>query len=348
MGCVLAQGARWPGAVGVSGGADSLALLFLLADWAAKAQEQPPIVLTVDHGLQRDSKAVAESVAARAKARGLSTHILRWRGRKPQTDIERAARDARYRLMGEWCRANGIGCLFVAHSLEDQAETFLLRLMRGSGVDGLAAMGPVGPCPARGCEDVRLARPFLAIPRSKLRGFLANQDESWFEDEMNTDKRFARARLRADWPALQDMGFSADRIAAAARHLARARAALDRDTRELLVRATRTKARTVLLDTNVIAASSEEISLRAVAQVLMQVSGRVYRPRFDRLERLVAAIRSHSLKGGRTLHGCCIRPAPKRFACFGAGTLSVTREAGRRKNAAGSREFSDVKVSNSP
>lgn len=326
---VLARGAAWPGAVGVSGGADSLALMFLLADWAAKAGLESPVVLTVDHGLQPGSKSVAEDVAARARRYGLAAHVLSWTARKPRADIERAARDARYRLMGDWCRRNRVHCLFVAHSIEDQAETFLLRLMRGSGVDGLAAMAPVGPLPAHNCESLLLARPLLGFPRAGLREFLANRGEAWFEDEMNVDRRFARACLREHWPALRKIGFSAERIAGAAGHLARARAALDRDTNGLLDRASRVENRAVLVDADAITAAPEEISLRALARVLMQVSGRIYRPRFDRLEQLVAAVRYHDLRGGRTLHGCCIKPASKRLACFGPRTLSITPEAGR-------------------
>ena len=232
--------------------------------------------------------------------------------------------------MGDWCRRNGIRCLFVAHSMDDQAETFLLRLMRGSGVDGLAAMALVGRYPVPEREDLLLARPLLSVPRTRLRGYLLKRGEDWFEDKMNTDDRFARVRLRESWPALRDMGFSAERISAAARHLARARIVLDRDTRDLLDRASRVDGATVFLDADTVTAAPEEIGLRALAQVLMQVSGQFYRPRFDRLERLIAAIRLGNLRGGRTLHGCYIKPASKRLACFGPGTLSVTPEGGAR------------------
>jgi tRNA(Ile)-lysidine synthase len=342
---VLAEGAEWPGAVGVSGGADSVSLLFLLAGWAADTGRQAPVALTVDHGLQPGSQRLAEDVAARVRSLGLTAHVLQWNGRKPRADIERAAREARYRLMAAWCRKHGIRCLFVAHSMDDQAETFLLRLMRGSGVDGLAAMARVARYPAPDCENLLLARPLLTVPRAKLRGYLRSRGETWLEDGMNADRRFARVRLRDSWPALREMGFSSERIASAARHLARARLALERDARDLLDRASRFDGRTVWLDGEAIAAAPDEIGLRVLAQALMQVSGQAYRPRFERLERLIAAVRFHNLKGGRTLHGCCIRPAPKRLACFGPRTLSVTAEAARTARPQ-SGEISDVKVSN--
>jgi tRNA(Ile)-lysidine synthase len=151
MAKVAALGAQWPGAVAVSGGGDSIALMLLLAAWA-RAQETPaPIVLTVDHGLRKGSARDARNVLARSKAAGLEAHVLTWRGNKPSADIEAAARDARYRLLGMWCLAHRIRSLYVAHSLEDQAETFLLRLARGSGIDGLSAMAPVARFPSPGC-----------------------------------------------------------------------------------------------------------------------------------------------------------------------------------------------------
>jgi tRNA(Ile)-lysidine synthase len=323
---VFAGGGDWPGAVGVSGGADSLALLFLLAGWVGETGKPPPVVLTVDHGLQPDSRRVAQEVVQRARALDLTPHVLRWTGRKPASDVEAAAREARYRLMGNWCRGHGINCLYVAHSRDDQAETFLLRLMRGSGVDGLAAMTVVAPFPAANCENLRLARPLLSVSRSSLRSYLAARGEGWFEDDMNADPRFARARLRKDWPFLEKLGFSAERVAAAARHLGRARAALDQAGTDLLVRACRWQGEQVFLDTRAMAAAPEEIALRALARVLMDVSGRFYRPRFERLERLAAAVRSNDVRGGRTLHGCCIGPASKRDACFGPWTLRIVRE----------------------
>jgi tRNA(Ile)-lysidine synthase len=323
----LAAGAEWPAAVAVSGGADSLALLFLLAEWAVAQGQPQPVLLTVDHGLQPESQRVASELVKHATEQGLKGHVLRWAGRKPLTDIEAAAREARYRLMGAWCRKNGLRCLFVAHTLEDQAETFLMRLMRGSGVDGLAAMAPVAPFPLPACEGLRIARPLLTVHRARLRTFLVARKEAWFDDPMNADPRFTRARLRKAWPTFLELGLSADRVAAAAGHLARARLALDGAASELLARASRSEGAGAYLDALAISAAPEEIGLRALARVLMKVSGRPYRPRFDRLERLAVAIRLGKLKGGRTLHGCCIRPAPKRLACFGLQTVHVAPEA---------------------
>jgi len=325
------QGASWPGAVAVSGGADSMALLLLLSEWARKNRRPPPVVLTVDHGLRPGSARDAARVTARAEGWGLEAHVLSWAGRKPQANIESAARAARYRLMGSWCRAAGLKCLYLAHTMDDQAETFLLRLARGSGVDGLAAMTEVSPFPSPGCEGLRVARPLLGIPRPRLRAFLETRAETWLEDPMNSDPRFARVRLRAAWSTLEGLGLSATRVAGAARHLARARAALVHDADALLARASIARGGCVLADADQLAAAPEEIGLRALAGLLTQVSGRTYKPRFERLERLFAAICGGGLGAGRTLHGCCIKPVAKRDAVFGEHTLRIKREAGRSR-----------------
>jgi tRNA(Ile)-lysidine synthase len=326
MAAVRREGAQWPGAVAVSGGGDSLALMVLLADWARATGQETPVVLTVDHGLTPGSDHVAAKVAAVSRGMGLEAQVLSWRGRKPVSDIEGAARAARYRLMGNWCRANETLALYVAHTLEDQAETFLLRLGRGSGVDGLAAMREVADYPMPGFAQLRVVRPLLSIPRARLRALLAARGLAWHDDAMNSDPRFARTRLRTLMPQLAAAGVAAERIADAARHLARARVALDHNVGSLLAQSSSTSGKSLLLDGGALAAAPREIGLRALARVLMQISARDYRPRFERLESLFDAVCAGSLAGGRTLHGCMVKPAPKRRQSFGPRTLLIDRE----------------------
>lgn len=320
----------WPGALAVSGGGNSTALMLLVAEWAQEVGCEKPVVLTVDHGLTPGSDRIADEVQARAEALGLGVHVLVWRGRKPAANIESAARAARYRLMGSWCRKQGIRALYVAHTLEDQAETFLLRLARGSGVDGLAAMSRVTPFPLRDFGDLRIVRPLLDAPRAGLRAFLTERGIAWHEDAMNADPRFARVRLRAAWPALSAAGITAERIADAAQHLSRARTALDHDTETFLAGATRLDGNAVLLDGAALSAQPREIGLRALARVLLQVSARDYRPRFERLEGLYDGIRNGTLAGGRTLHGCVVKPATERRQSFGPRTLLICSEPRKR------------------
>lgn len=314
-----------PLALAVSGGGDSLALMHLAARHAAEWGAPAPVVLTVDHGLRRGSGADARKVAAWAGALGLKAHILVWRGRKPATGIEAAARQARYRLMGTFLATHGPRWLCVAHNRDDQAETFLLRLARGSGVDGLSAMAARAPWPVPGFPGLTLARPLLGCSGAALRGLLTEAGQDWLEDPMNRDPAFDRVRLRAAAAVLAEAGLSADRIAAAAAHLARARQALEQVTEAVLARAVRpaapeaTHGGGLLVDRAALAAAPREVGLRALAAVLMAVSGAAYRPRFEALERLFDAIAGGTLGRGATLAGCRVGPAGRGLRGAGHG-----------------------------
>jgi tRNA(Ile)-lysidine synthase len=320
----------WPGAVAVSGGADSLALMHLLARWAGKSKSPTPLVLSVDHGLRPESSSDAKKVARWAKALGLSCEILTVAGKKPKSDIEAWARGERYRLMGERLGKHGIAVLYVAHHQEDQAETFLLRLARGSGLDGLGAMRGLAAFPLPGFDGLSVARPLLGLSRADLRGFLKRRKQDWLEDPMNGETRFARSRIRALLPALEEAGLTAQRIADAALHLGRAREALDMATAAVMARACRRQDEILLLDPEALAAAPREIGLRALAALLGTTSGETYRPRFEALERLFDRLAGGALGGGATLHGCRIAPAPRRWQAFGPKTLVITRESSRK------------------
>lgn len=319
-------------AVAVSGGSDSLALMHLVAACARGAKIAAPFVLTVDHGLRAGSATDAKKVASFAKRAGLKATVLCWRGKKPKTGIEAAARQARYQLMGTWLMRHHVGTLFVGHTQDDQAETFLLRLARGSGLDGLSAMQARAPWPAPDFPQLTVARPLLTFSRQELRDYLTARSQPWLEDPMNQDLAFDRVKIRKAGSALAEAGVSAARIAAAASHLARAREALEVVTAAVLARAMRPLRGEggVLLESAALAAAPREVGLRALAAVLMAVGGQAYRPRFESLERLFDRVVAGRFKGGATLHGCQISPAP---AKFGGPDLLVRAERPRKTNS---------------
>jgi tRNA(Ile)-lysidine synthase len=242
----------------VSGGPDSTALMVLAARWR-EALEAPPklIAVTVDHGLRPESKAEAAAVARLARQLKIAHRTLRWTGRKPKTGLPQAARAARYRLLAEAARKAGARHVLTAHTLDDQAETVLIRLSRGSGLTGLAAMQrisvipgrPEGPGPestlrSAGVMDSGLAaswrpgmtqrddalyllRPLLEIPKSRLVATLRAARIAFADDPSNRDPRFTRARLRGLMPVLAGEGLDAARLALLARRLGQADSALE-------------------------------------------------------------------------------------------------------------------------
>lgn len=300
-------------AVAVSGGADSMALLHLTRRWLMGLEAAGPpadlTAMTVDHGLRAASAAEAQQVAVWCQALGVSHQILHWRGSKPQSDIQAAARQARYTLLTQACRQINIRCLLLGHQFEDQAENFLLRLGRGSGVDGLAAMAPV-----REWNGVRLLRPLLGFSGQRLRATLEAFAQPWLEDPSNRDPRFARVRARAALAGLADAGISPERLVATAQRMRRVRAALEQATAQLVQDAVQwDQAGFASLCLDALFAAPEEIGLRALARVLMGVGGQEYPPRLQQLERLFAWLRQRPVRGGRTLSGCGILPRRKKI-----------------------------------
>ena len=201
-------------AVGVSGGADSLALVLMLKDIGKRV-----IALTVDHCLRKESFDEAEYVASLMKKYDIEHHILRWEdGIKVTKAIEESARAARYNLMTEFCKKNDIKLLAVAHHLRDQAETFLLRLQRGSGLFGLSAMMPVS------CRDgVILIRPLLDVAPETLKDYCKKKNIKWVEDPMNDDEDFVRVKMRKFLPKLKEIGIDEVRLAETAKNLQNSR-----------------------------------------------------------------------------------------------------------------------------
>ena len=304
-------------AVAVSGGADSTALMLLLARWRAASGDRPELsIFTVDHGLRTESRKEAEQVGEWVRALGLAHEILTWQGDKPKSNLQAEARAARYRLLAEACHRHGIPVLASAHHREDQAETVLLRLIRGSGVDGLSAMDAESRT-----LGIRLVRPLLDVARVRLEATLSMAGQDWIEDPSNEDRRFARVRVRALLAALAKEGLTAERLAATARQMRRARLALDAAADELADRAARLDpAGFGSIDHGPLLAAPEEIALRLLARVLMAVGGSPYRPRLKRLERLHEALKGTG-EGRWTLAGC-------RIALKG-GQILIWREAGR-------------------
>jgi tRNA(Ile)-lysidine synthase len=318
-------------ALAVSGGADSLAMLDCVDRWR-RHRALPPgaVVLTVDHRLRPGSGREAAAVAALARSRGLTARVLRWNGPRPVSDIEAAARAARYRLLIEAARAAGATALLVAHHRDDQAETLLMRLSRGAGVFGLAAMRP-----ALDVGALTIARPFLDVPRARLAATTAAAGLTPVVDPMNADRRFLRARIRGLMPLLADAGMDAARLAALAGRMRNAAEAIDRAASAFLAAAVRTDAFAVAwLDASRFSAEPSDVRLRALVRLLIAVGGGDYPPRFARLRRLDEGLRGSDdrRRFKRTLAGVVVERRGGRFAfyreCGRAGLRSLAVKPG--------------------
>jgi len=300
-------------AVAVSGGGDSLAVTLLAAQWAHDRGGKV-VGLTVDHRLRANSTAEAVLVGRWLANHGIDHHILPWLGDKPAADIQAQAREARYRLIEAWCRHAGILHVVLAHHRDDQAETFLLRLARGSGVEGLAGMSAI-----RHTAFLRWLRPCLGLSKARLQATLRQWDQDWVEDPSNDDPRHARVRWRRLMPVLDLEGLSAERLDHTARALALAADNLEDSVSQALMRHVRVDPGFYAwVDMAQWRLWRDDLALRLLARLLRTFGGEAVSPRLERTRALLSRLRQGH---GGTLSGC-------RVAVEGEKVL-FCREAGR-------------------
>ena len=289
-----------------------MALAHLIAAWAG-SRRGTVTALTVDHRLRRESAAEAVSVSEWARAIGLRHETLTWYHGDITHRVQERARTARYQLLGSWCLRAGVTNLLLAHHLEDQAETFLMRLAAGSGIRGLGCMRVRTPT-----ETVELVRPLLGVPKSRLRATLKLHGGDFLEDPSNQDERYARVRLR------RLLGDPASALPAPAQLAGAARAFRNLDAVADRAAAVRLRGAVLVsplgflaIDQAACAALPDLLALRCVAAAVQAVAGRCYPPRTTSLRRIVERIHSGT-EGRFTLGGTILT--------LGEGQLLVTRE----------------------
>lgn len=300
-------------AVAVSGGSDSLALTLLANAWA-KARI---IAITVDHGLRKESEYEAAQVARWLAKYDIEHYTLKWKGDKQPSNIQANARNARYELMTDFCKQQQIANLLVAHTKEDQAETVLIRLMRGSGLEGL--------CGIRNkvtINDIRIIRPLLDTKKEDLKSYLRSQKQGWIEDPSNQNDKFARVRVRKFINSSDEPELLISRLASTANALQRSNDYIQQNIlREISEVADIKSEGYCLLDIEKFKALHVEVGLKIMAKLIKSIGGQYYKPRFEKLENLYNFIQNGEYNA--TLGGCEIYQSKKQSE---AGKLLIIRE----------------------
>jgi tRNA(Ile)-lysidine synthase len=329
-----------PGLVlAVSGGPDSTALLLLAARWARRLKRAPKLIaVTIDHGLRPEAAREAAMVKRLARRLGVAHRTLHWRGRKPQSGLQEAARYARYELLAEVAARARFAHILTAHTLDDQAETVLFRLARGSGLFGLAGMAHAAPLPLNGVREIFLVRPLLHLPKARLIATLRAARIAYAEDPSNRDPRFTRARMRNLMPALAREGLDARGLARLAARLRRAEATI-----QVAVQAARSALAPppwpphgpITFETAAYAGLPAEVGLRLLGEAIAH-SGDEGPVELAKLESLYEALRQARSRLRRTLAGALITlssdyltveraPARRRLAMRGQGKSRFTK-----------------------
>ena len=317
----------------ISGGPDSTALMLLMARWRKAHRRGPALIaVTVDHGLRKESRREAIDVARLARKLGIKHRTLRWTGRKPKTGLPQTARAARYGLLGEAARKAKATHVLTAHTLDDQAETVMIRMMRGSGIAGLKAMQRTSVMPGGEQRDgaILLLRPFLDIPKARLIATLEAEQIPFADDPTNRDAAFTRARLRGLMPRLANEGLDARRLSLLARRLKRADAAIEAAVDEAMAELTVSFHSGFSLGGERYFQLPAEIGLRLLGRAI-DAAGNEGPVELGKLEALKTALDSAQNAGRgwrRTLAGAVVTLAK--------GQITVER-APPRRNTAGKR-----------
>lgn len=292
--------------VAVSGGSDSLALLLLMH----RIGKFELSAVTVNHGLRSSAASEAVHVSHICARLGVPHDIVEWQGWDGRGNLQDVARRNRYSMIAGWARMQGLEAVAVGHTRDDLAETFLMRLSRAAGVDGLAAMA------RRFDRDgMRFLRPLLSCGRAELQRYLGERKTRWVDDPSNDDIQFDRVRARQVMAALAPLGLDAPRLAQVAENLSEARDALAVTAADCARSIARSDAGDLIFDRTALSALPVELRRRLLAGALRFVASAEYPPRRDAMSDLLAAV---AARENRTLHGCYVMVSDM--------TVRVTRE----------------------
>lgn len=309
--------------VAVSGGGDSMACLDLML-WHGRELGFSVEAITLDHGLRAEARDEIALVAAYCAARGVDHTVLEWRW-DGAGNLQSEARKARYGLIAEWAKGRGVDCVALGHTRDDVAETFLMRLARRAGVDGLAEMER-----SFTRDGVRWIRPILSHGREDWRVYLTRQGIGWADDASNTDEAFERVRARKALQALEPLGIEAETLAAVAQNMGSARFALEhyvwQEARDYAV-----EDRGDLILPNEIPDREHtippDVVFRLRRAALRWVGGQDYPVRGEAMAEAIEALREGT---PHTLGGCLMSPV--KGAKFWQDRWRITREFNAVKN----------------
>ncbi len=326
----------------VSGGVDSMAMMHLVSRYLQNQDRRISefLVATVDHGFRPDAHEEALWVGERATELGFEHKLLRWEGEKPATGIQNAARNARYQLIHGFAASfkRAPTAIMTAHHKGDQAETVLMRLARGTGIDGLAAMRLHSELRTGSAQaKTFIWRPFLAIPKARLKATLERDGGTWRDDPANECTDFERVRIRKARAARDELGLSDDALARTARRAGRAQHALTVHANEQFKSAVDLNdGAYARVAASFFKSASEEIGMRVLALAIQALTGHGRSPNLAKLESayqtLFARMQCQSAPAAITLGGCVIAfpPAPTSVDTGGAQDVLVFRETERQ------------------
>ena len=288
-------------ALAVSGGSDSLCLAYFSKIYSSEFRNKIH-VLIVDHKLRKESRKEAIKVKYILKGRKIKSHILSWKGKVVKSNIQKKARDIRYSLISNYCLKKKIKYLITAHHQDDQIENFFIRLLRGSGLSGLASM----PVKTKYNNRLKIIRPFLNLKKRDLKYVTLNYFKTYIKDPSNKDEKFLRVRVRRYRKDMEKEGLDTKKITKTVENLASANQALNfYKNKALYKHASFVSKNKCLINKSLFLEEAAEIIFKCFSDVLSLVSGTYYPPRSKKITDLIYRLKKNNFTKS-TLGGCII------------------------------------------
>tara|TARA_B100001741_G_scaffold310122_1_gene308876 strand:- start:757 stop:1779 length:1023 start_codon:yes stop_codon:yes gene_type:complete len=284
-------------AVAVSGGPDSMALAFL-AKTLLKEKKYKAYFLHIDHGLRKNSSIEALKVKKLLKRIGVNLKIFKIR-KKIENNLQKTARDFRYEILVNFCKKNNVKNLLTAHHRDDQIETFLIRLSRGSGVEGLSSMSQVSTLG----YGISLIRPFLEFKKKELNHISYKIFKKTINDPSNKNKRFLRTNIRDLTKILESKGLNFDQIMRSIKNISSTKDAINFYVSRSLKKFVKFKKRETILDLSLFKKEPKEVKFKIINNIVKDRAESYYPPRSKKVFNLIKRFETNSLKKC-TLGGC--------------------------------------------
>ncbi|NBX52511.1 MAG: tRNA lysidine(34) synthetase TilS [Proteobacteria bacterium] len=289
-------------ALAISGGCDSMALLMALKNYCTPRNIKIS-ALTIDHKMRANSSSEAKKINIFLAKQKISHHIINIPSNLiPKSNIEAKLREIRYQLLSEFCHKNHINFLFVGHHLGDVAENFLIRLMRGSGLDGLSPIRRLSIF-----NEIKIIRPFLETSKDELKNYLRDQKIQWFEDETNDDEKFLRNKIRKFLASFEDKNIIEKRIYSASKEIEKARDFFDeimRSVEPLVIK--QIEPNLYLINRVELRKINSDVGHKILALLLMKISQKNYKPRREKLARFYDYLLQDEGLKKREFYGCVV------------------------------------------
>ena len=286
----------------VSGGADSLALMVLVHRWLNGLSKGPNVIIySVDHGLRKESASECKTVQTIANTFGFVTRVLVWRGEKPKTGIQAAARHGRYFLMGAAMKEDNVDILLTGHHGDDQAETLMMRLAHSSGLAGLRGMDDFSTI-----MGTPVFRPFLTVAQTRLLEVVATVQLDVAHDPSNEDPKYERVRWRKLMGELDQMGLTTPVLMKFAQRMGRANVALEEFAQQAYAQIVKIDHFGVtFVPIEAFINLEEEIGIRVLSRMIFMGSGGRSKGELGQLEAIVGMLWGKDFKGV-SIGGCIV------------------------------------------